>query len=454
MFDVGDHDGAPYIVSELVEGTSVRTLVARAPLSVREVLDLGAQMADGLAAAHHAGIVHRDFKPENVMVTPEGRVKILDFGLALATAAGGPSELDATLTSTHVIAGTVPYMSPEQARGAVVDYRTDQFSLGLVLYELVTGRRAFQAETAAQTLAAILEDEPDPIGQRNPRVPAPLRWVIERCLAKDPRHRYESTTDLARELRTLRDRLSEFSSSSELPAQQPIVRRWRSTALIGGATALVLAAALVAALMVIDDRRFDEYRFTPFATDAGYQGSPEWSPDGKTLVYVASADGVLQVFTKAVGSPLRSQVTHARFDCHWPFWAPDGTRLYFVSLARDRDGLWSISAVGGEPELVMENVKRAAISPDGKTLALWRPTGNDYAGVYTLWLSAPPSNPPTQYKREPFGSKMFLEGVLRFSPDSTKLGMWATSRTEAGSRMRSGSYRSGTPIRSPLHLKR
>src|SRR5499427_5087583 len=177
----------PNIVSELVDGTALRSLVARAPLPVRDVLDLAVQMADGLAAAHAAGIVHRDFKPENVMVTREGRVKILDFGLALVGSHDGAAGvLDVTLTQTGIIVGTVPYMSPEQARGGTVDYRTDQFSFGLTLYELVTGRRAFQKETVAQTLAAILQDEPEAIPTLNPRVPVPLRWIIERCLAKDP----------------------------------------------------------------------------------------------------------------------------------------------------------------------------------------------------------------------------------------------------------------------------
>jgi eukaryotic-like serine/threonine-protein kinase len=427
VYDVGVHDEVPYIVSELVAGESIRTLLARAPLPIREVLDLGAQMADGLAAAHQAGIVHRDFKPENVMVTPGGRVKILDFGLALVGTreATGSREGDVTLTHAGLIVGTVPYMSPEQARGASVDYRTDQFSLGLTLYEMLTGRRAFQAETAPQTLAAILEDEPEPIAKRNARVPAPLRWVIERCLAKDPRQRYESTTDLARDLRTLRDRVTEVASVSDLTPAIPR-RRWRAAVII------LMVAAMTGAAGVIVGRvgdgsgaRLDRYRFTPFATDAGYQASPAWSPDGKTVAYVAAVDGVLQVFTKAVGSPLRAQVTHSRFDCREVFWGADGTRLYYISLARDRDGLWSISAVGGEPEFVMENVSRAAMSPDGKTLALLRSSNNDYGGVYSLWLSSPPESPPVRYTRTPYGDPPFFDGIVRFTPDGSKLGLWA-----------------------------
>ena len=327
VYDVGVQDDVPFIVSELVDGMSLRGLLVRAPLNVREVLDLSVQMSEGLAAAHQAGIVHRDFKPENVMVTREGRVKILDFGLALVGAQQNTPIHDATLTQPLTIQGTVPYMSPEQARGAAVDYRTDQFSLGSTLYEMVTGRRAFQAETAAQTLAAILEDEPEPLAKLNPRVPAPLRWVIERCLAKDPRQRYESTSDLARELRTLRDRFSELGSSAEMAVPLAGRRRWIWPLLAAAALACLLVAAAAVARPDSSGFDFERYRFTPFATDPGYQGSPAWSPDGKTLAYVAAVEGVLQVFTKALGKPLPFQVTRSRFDCLQPFWGPDGTRL-------------------------------------------------------------------------------------------------------------------------------
>jgi len=227
VYDVGIHDDTPFIVSEVIEGSSIRDMLGRAPLSVGDVLDLGMQMADGLAAAHQAGIVHRDFKPENVMVTRDGRVKILDFGLAsVGIRDGGSPDLDVTvadvtLTANGAIVGTVPYMSPEQARGLKVDYRTDQFSLGLTLYEMLAGRRAFIAETAPQILAAILDTEPESIAKVNPRVPAPVRWTIERCLAKDARRRYDATSDLARELRTLRERLPEFTSSITISGSPP-----------------------------------------------------------------------------------------------------------------------------------------------------------------------------------------------------------------------------------------
>jgi eukaryotic-like serine/threonine-protein kinase len=422
VYDVGTHDGTPYIVSELIEGTSLREMLVRGPLGIRQLLELGVQMAEGLAAAHQAGIVHRDFKPENVMVTPDGRVKILDFGLALVGPRdGAPSaHADNTLTVDGMIVGTVPYMSPEQARGAAVDFHTDQFSLGLTLYEMAAGRRAFARETAAQTLAGILDDEPEPIGKLNPRVPAPIRWLIERCLTKDARHRYDSTVDLARELRTWRDRLAEFTPSADTPEQAP--RRPALLTIAG--LAVVVAAGLIGAVARGSEAgaNLERYRFTPIATDAGYQASPAWSPDGKKLAYAAVVDGVLQIFTRAPGSSTRAPVTHQRFDCRDPFWSPDGTRLYFISAARDRDGLWSISAAGGDPENVMEDVYRAALSPDGKTLAFFRATD---AGQLQLWLSSPPGSAPVPYPRPPFNSTNgFAEATLHFSPDGSKLGTW------------------------------
>ena len=425
VYDVGVHGDVPFIVAELVDGTSIRALLARAPLPVREVLELSVQMAEGLAAAHRAGIVHRDFKPENVMVTREGRVKILDFGLAIVGTREGVAASDAvaTLTDAGTIVGTVPYMSPEQAAGDAVDYRTDQFSLGVTLYEMITGRRAFQAKSAAQTLTAIIEDEPEPMATLNPRVPAPLRWAIERCLAKDPRQRYESTTDLARELSTLKDRLAEFAPAAAI---EPARTRWSRVvaSLSIGALAMVAAIALIAPRTSEETgAALEQYQYTPFATDAGYQSSPAWSPDGKTLAYVATVDGVLQVFTKVLGSPFRTQLTHGRFDCQLPFWAPDGARIYYMSLARTQDGLWAISAVGGEPELVMENVTRAAISPDGRTLALIRSEDGD-EGTFALWLSSPPGSPPTPYSRAPFEQLRFVDAVVRFSPDGSKIGLW------------------------------
>jgi tetratricopeptide (TPR) repeat protein len=213
IHEVGAHEGTPYIVMEYVEGHDLRSLVADGPLPVRKVLDIAVQIADGLAAAHERGIVHRDLKPENIMVTRDGYVKILDFGLAKIVSPSPDSQentlqLDMPGTNPGTILGTVGYMSPEQATGRRLDFRSDQFAFGAILYELATGRAAFEGETAIDTLSAILHKDPSPITKSVPRAPAQLADIIRRLLEKSPDDRYASARDLAREIRLVRDRVA------------------------------------------------------------------------------------------------------------------------------------------------------------------------------------------------------------------------------------------------------
>jgi serine/threonine protein kinase len=210
IHDIDKHDSTPYIAMEYVEGTTLREVLAEGPLPTKNLLRLASQIADVLAKAHSAGIVRRDLKPENVMVTEEGFVKILDFGLAklLPEAEAYDSEMTTMtkgLTREGIIVGTIGYMSPEQASGRQLDHRSDQFSFGAILYEMATVKIAFKRETAAQALAAIIEGEPEPITKVNPKVPAHLKIIVERCLEKEASARYESTRDLARDLEGLRE---------------------------------------------------------------------------------------------------------------------------------------------------------------------------------------------------------------------------------------------------------
>ncbi|HYN20249.1 MAG TPA: serine/threonine-protein kinase, partial [Thermoanaerobaculia bacterium] len=219
VYDIDSSDSNLYLAMELVEGKTLREMLSAELLPAKKMLDISVQVADGLAKAHAAGIVHRDLKPENLMISKDGFVKILDFGLAKLVE--GVAEEGSVLPTVVVpgtlpgtVMGTVGYMSPEQASGEPVDYRSDQFAFGSILYEMATGRRAFQRKTGAETLAAIIREEPEPIGQLNPKAPAPVRWIIERCLVKEPEERYTSTRDLARDLRSVRDHLSETSVSA------------------------------------------------------------------------------------------------------------------------------------------------------------------------------------------------------------------------------------------------
>ncbi|HEX8410419.1 MAG TPA: tetratricopeptide repeat protein [Thermoanaerobaculia bacterium] len=225
IHEVGADEGSPFIVMEYIDGRDLRSLIAEGPLPVRQVLDIGVQIADGLAAAHERGIIHRDLKPENIMVTRDAYVKILDFGLAKIV---GPTpegehtlQLDMPGTTPGMILGTVGYMSPEQATGKRIDFRSDLFAFGAMLHELVTATPAFDGETAIDTLSAILHYEPEPVTRSNVLAPTQLADIISRLLAKSPDDRYSSTRDLARELRLLRDRVAAEESGFHKPYPQP-----------------------------------------------------------------------------------------------------------------------------------------------------------------------------------------------------------------------------------------
>ena len=227
IHEVGADEGAPFIVMEFIDGHDLRTLISEGPPPIREILDIAVQIADGLAAAHERGIVHRDLKPENLMITRDGYVKILDFGLAKMV---GPKpegehtlDLQAPATTPGTILGTVGYMSPEQATGKRLDFRSDLFAFGAILHELVTGRPAFDGENAIDTLSAILHHDPAPVHLKNPKAPVQLSDIIKRLLSKPADRRYSSTRDLARELRMLRDRVA--AEESGFHRQMPVAKR-------------------------------------------------------------------------------------------------------------------------------------------------------------------------------------------------------------------------------------
>src|SRR5580704_12239377 len=233
IYELGCVDQTHFIAMELVRGETVRALLESGPIPFRKAIAIAAQVADALAQAHEIGVVHRDLKPENLMVSVDGAAKVLDFGLAKLLAVDHPSEADAStsISKDGAVMGTLGYMSPEQANGVKLDFRSDQFSFGSVLYEMVTGIPAFQKQTPAETMAAILRDEPERVGSRMLQAPAPFVWIVERCLAKDPNQRYASTQDLARDLAAVRDRLADAATYhvQPRPSNLPVPR----TAFIG-----------------------------------------------------------------------------------------------------------------------------------------------------------------------------------------------------------------------------
>ena len=292
VYEIGSEGSVSYIAMELVEGKTLRELLFAGALPLRRLLQIGAQVADGLARAHEAGIVHRDLKPENVMVTKDGLVKILDFGLAKLTRTGSGSGEGSQLatetgTTPGSVLGTVGYMSPEQASARPVDFRSDQFSFGSILYEMATGKRAFQKKTAVETLSAILNEEPEPVGTVSPQAPAPLRWIVERCLAKEPEDRYAATRDLARDLATIRDRGSEAVSGPAVPARPPNARGSPA----GGGGRSADRGGAPGGQGDLEASPPTQPTFHRLTYRRGFVDAARFSPDGRTVLYSASWDG-------------------------------------------------------------------------------------------------------------------------------------------------------------------
>ncbi len=429
IYDVGGAEDVSYIAVELVNGTTLATAMQRGPMPVRALLDVAVQIADGLAAAHAAHIVHRDLKPANVMITSDDRIKILDFGLAKqAIAASGVDETIATHhTVPGMIVGTVSYMSPEQACGKQVDHRSDQFSFGLMLYEMAAGKKAFDERESVQTLAAIVSNDPPPL---DARVPAPLRWIIDRCLAKNPEHRYDSSRDLYHELRSVRDHLSEISTEVAHAIATPPALRPRGRWLIPTAFALGLAVPVAFALAWIAPPLPDpsSYRFTPFAFDPGGESVAVFSTDGKAVAYGSrqSVSAPYQLYVRYLAAATALQLTDLRTSAHPIGWSPDSKRVLFVTTG-ESPALWSIAVVGGEPQLLFSLPKSArnvtpasiAVSTNNKFAAFLSAPDNGTVGVSTVGL---PGGMPTRYSVEPFAAKtVYNTPTLRFSPDGQQL---------------------------------
>ena len=429
VYDIGSAGGVGYIVTELVAGETLAAVLERGPLPARKLLDIAVQIAEGMASAHAARITHRDLKPANIMITgPEsgqaGRVKILDFGLAKQAAPVAVSEETVTVHQTEpgMILGTVNYMSPEQARGKPADHRSDQFSFGIILYEMATGKKPFEKPEPVQTMSAILTEDPPPIGAN---IPAPLRWTIERCLAKDPADRYDSTRDLYQGLRTLRDHLSEASGIERaLPEAiaQPAPRGRRWPLLAAFAVGLLILIGIALALRGPRTPDQSLYKFTPFSFDPGGNIDPVWAPDGKTVAYAArQSSGPYQVFLRSLDSPSPVQLTHAAEGMTPIEWSPDGQRI-FLNSDRKPPALWSVAKVGGEPEAVgslPEDVVAVDVSPDNRTVAMVL-DGKDRKGM--VWTSSPIGSPPQLYSPAPFpGADFYNTPSLKFSPDGKSL---------------------------------
>lgn len=421
VHDIGQYENAPFLVSELLDGESLRDVLTRGPLSHRKAIDYAVQIAHGLAAAHSKDIAHRDLKPDNIFVNREGRLKILDFGLAKTVPKSAVHGRDAGLATMTAVApatdigtvmGTAGYMSPEQVRGGLVDCRTDIFSFGVVLYEMLTGQRAFKRDTAADTMAAILNDDPPELAESGRQIPPVLDRIVRHCLEKSPDQRFQSARDLAFDL----EAITTLTASGGLSAAKVKEhRRWWYAA--GAVVLLAIAAAagwkLSAGLRPASGARFHQLTYRRGALE-----NARFTPDGQNIVYTAAWEASEpELYTVAAsgvgGHPLG--IRNARL------LAISKTGELAVALAPTRvtnflmpGTLARTTDVSGAPKPEIENIEAADFTPDGAALAIVRAV-------------AAKNQCQVEY---PIGKVLFSDQEidnLRFSPDGRYLAFIAHS---------------------------
>ncbi len=372
IHDFGVADGKAYAVMELLEGETLREKLTAGPLAARKAAEYGAQLADGLAAAHDKGIVHRDLKPDNVFVTREGRVKVLDFGLARQgplVAAGDESRspTQSRHTDPGTVLGTAGYMSPEQVRGRPVDHRSDIFSFGCIFFEMLTGRRAFRRESGVETMNAILKDDPLDEPTASGTVPPALERILRHCLEKSPDERFQSARDLAFDLASV----TGSSSSGRAAVVGPTSRR--APRALAGVAALLAAVGVgywLGGSQVGSDAAQPIAQYTRLTEEPGLEQRPSLSPDGKTLIYSAGPPDRRGIYSRRVGG--RNPVLLTK-DCDKdsaaPAFSPDGERIAYRSEC-EGGGIFVIGASGESAKRVADFGQDPAWSPDGARLAV------------------------------------------------------------------------------------
>ncbi len=393
VYDIGEVDGAPYVVQELLEGDTLRSVLAGGKLSARKAIDYATQLSHGLAAAHEKGIVHRDLKPENLFVTKDGRLKILDFGLAKLTQVGegsGPQTNLPTASGTEpgVVMGTLGYMSPEQVKGKPADARSDIFAFGAILYEMLSGKRAFHADSAGETMAAILREDPPDLSVTNQSISPGLERIVRHCLEKNPEQRFHSAHDLGFDLAAL------SGTTGQAAAMPSVRRRFRlAPVLLVGLGAL--AGATIAYLGL---RRAQGASATAGLAGATFRrltnlsGAENWpalSPDGQTVAFVHRAGNNTDIWIQRAGGRNPIDLTP---DCdgesYFPAFSPDGSLIAYGAQCAQGGGLFVMGATGESSRRLTSVGSSPAWSPDGREIVyatelLAGPYGR--TGTSALW---------------------------------------------------------------------
>jgi Tol biopolymer transport system component len=423
VYDLGTVGGSPYVVSELLEGETLRSRLSGGALVVRKALDYARQIAAGLAAAHEKGIVHRDLKPENLFVTRDGRVKIFDFGLAKLTqpedAVPQTNFPTATAgTEPGVVLGTLGYMSPEQVRGKPADARSDIFAFGAILYEMLSGKRAFHGDSAADTMSAILREEPPDLSKTNHDVPPALERVVRHCLEKNPEERFHSAHDLAFDLEALSGVSSGIRDSALIAGRRAVSLRLSRSLVFAGLAILAIVAGIVLDRFLLRRRSAEPPRVR-YLTYSGRDWSPAASPDGKTVAFVSSRDGRMRIWLKQLAGGGETALTSGP-DLS-PRFSPDGSSVLFTRVAGDRNSIYRVSVLGGEPRKLVDDAFGADWSPDGNQIAFARPQTS------SLWIAASDGTGAREIART--RQDVFLSP--RWSPDGR-----AVAVTQGGARVR------------------
>jgi Tol biopolymer transport system component/serine/threonine protein kinase len=413
IHDFGREGGILYAVTELLDGETLRDRIEAGPLPARKAVDYAVQMARGLAAAHGRGIVHRDLKPDNVFVTRDGRVKILDFGLAKSSLPGAApgdtrSPTISGYTEPGTVMGTVGYMSPEQVRGQAADARSDIFAFGAVLYEMLSGRRAFQRETAAETMTAILKEEPEDLAAIVPAVSPALERIVRHCLEKSPEQRFESARDIAFNLEALSDHSVTSGPAVAAPRRRP------------GAPRLALAAAaLVAATagvtLWLTRRPPEEPPLVRYLTYSGRDSSPAASPDGRTIAFTSSRDGRPRIWLEQLAGGAEAALTSGTDD--FPRFSPDGAFILFTHYEQGRPSLRRIAVVGGESRKILDDASDGDWAPEGRRIAFLRTSQSEGRAVAELGTASADGNNVRTILRLP-GHYFFGP---RWSPDGRSI---------------------------------
>ena len=380
VYSIEDAEGVHFITMELVSGKTLSSLIPKHGMPLGKFFEIAVPLADGVSAAHENGVIHRDLKPDNLMLNDEGRLKILDFGLAKLkqeSAAAVSSELPTVpATGDGRIVGTVTYMSPEQAEGKKIDHRSDIFSIGIVLYEMATGKRPFTGETPTAVLSSILRDTPADVTELSPSLPPLLARIIRRCLAKDPERRYQTAKDIRNELEELKQDVE--SGDALVPLAQKAARSWRGMFLGAGVlVGLLVVAMMVRSVLTSDSTPLRFVNPTQITSALGVEDNPMPSPSGEMLAYQSFESGNWDIWVTQVdeGQSANRTADFAGPDL-FPSWSPDGRQLAFFS-ERDGGGVFVIPMLGGIPRKVAPVREQAGAREGGAPQ--WSADGTELA---------------------------------------------------------------------------